>query len=394
MIEGIDKRIVIVGGGPTGLYSAFLLKKLNPNIIVTVFEEHKECGKPICCSGLIDVSGYNKLKLKNYLNLKDFLVNKAYGSYIIGPLESNIKILAKEVKAYVIDRHKFDRSIEQLARNIGVVILNNNRVVDVSDTHIKYLNLENNEEKEIRYDFLIASDGANSMIRNKFFKETITQEFIHTYQVNVEGTFEKELVSVYLGDFAKNFFAWIVPESNTTAKIGLGVSLGKNPKKMFYEFKKKHKINYEKETYECSGILPISKPLKDLVYKNILLVGDAACFVKPTTGGGVNFGLKSAEIAVKTINDRIKEFKNLKKYNTHLSKYKRELRIHYKLRKYFYSKDIFKQDKLLLKINQAQIPSLLEKYGNMDFPSVFINKMFLNKNITKLIPELVKFLIK
>lgn len=394
MIEGIDKRIVVVGGGPAGLYCAFLLKKLNPNVIVTVFEEHDECGKPVCCSGLIDVSGYDRLKLKNYLVLKEFLINKVYGAHIIGPLESNIDVLAKDVKAYVIDRVKFDKSIETLARNIGVEILNGNRVVSVNESFVKYIEKDTSQEKEMRFDFLIGADGPNSFIRDTFFKDFVKKDFIHTYQVEVEGSFDKNSVSVYLGDFAQNFFAWVVPESFLKAKIGIGVPLGKNPKKMFYKFKEKHKIKYTNVNSECSGILPILKPIKNLVYKNILLVGDAACFVKPTTGGGVNFGLMSSEIAAKTINERIKEYKDLTNYNKYLKPYRKELNLHYKLKNYFYSKDVFEQDKLLIKIKEAKFSEILEEHGNMDFPSLFLNKILINKNALKLFPEWVKFLIK
>jgi digeranylgeranylglycerophospholipid reductase len=394
MIEGIDRRIIVVGGGPTGLYCAYLLKKLNPNINITVIEEHKSIGSPVCCSGLIDVSGYNRLKLKNNLVLKDFLINKVYGSHIIGPIEAKMEVLSKDVKAYVIDRDKFDNSIKKLAENYGVEILTGRRVIEIKDNFITFLDLENNQNENLRFDFLVGADGPNSIVRKIFFPEIKNTQFIHTYQINVEGSFDPNSVSVYLGDFAKNFFAWIIPESSTVAKIGIGVSLGLNPKKMFFNFKEKHKIKYTKELYECSGILPISKPLNNLVYKNILLVGDAACFVKSTTGGGVNFGLMSSEIAAKAINDRIKEYKDLNNYNKLLKRYKKELNLHYKIRNYFFSKTILEQDNLLFKINDAKIPEFLEKHGNMDYPSLFINKLLFNRKALSLIPEFFKFLIK
>jgi len=394
MIEGIDRRIIVVGGGPTGLYSAYLLKKLNPNIIVTVIEEHKKCGLPICCSGLIDVSGYNRLKLKNSLVLKDFLINKINGCHVFGPLEAKFNISADEVKAYVIDRSKFDDSIRALAENFGVEILTGNRVVSIRDNFITYKNLDSLEEKELRYDFLIGADGPNSIVRKTFFPEIKNKDFIHTYQVTVEGDFDIKNVSVYLGDFAKGVFAWVVPESSSVAKIGLGVLLGKNPKEMFLKFKEKYKITYKKELSECSGILPILKPVKNLVHNNVLLVGDAACFVKATTGGGINFGLISSEMAAKAINARIKEYKNLSIYNDYLSEYRKELNLHYKIRKYIFSKNIFEQDKLLLKIKNTDVIEILEKHGNMDYPSLFLKKFLSNKNIWFLVPEFFKFIIK
>lgn len=394
MIEGIDKRIIVVGGGPTGLYSAYLLKKLNPNIVVSVFEEHKECGLPVCCSGLIDVSGYESLKLKNYLVLKDFLINKVYGANVHGPLESNLSILSKNVKAYVIDRNKFDNSIKKLAKSVGVDIWLGKKVISVDEKSVSYKDLDTEKVEELRYDFLIAADGPNSVVRETFFKNTNKKDFYHTYQVVVNGNFENTKVSLYLGDFANGLFAWVVPESKYVAKIGLGVKLGKNPKEYFLKFKDKFKITYEKEISECSGILPITTPLSNLVYKNILLVGDAGCFVKPTTGGGVNFGLRSAEIAANTINNRIKSQKPLSLYNKNLKKCLKELALHYKIRNFFFSKTIFEQDKFLLKIKNSGVIQYLEMHGNMDMPSKFLFKLMFNKDFFKLFPEIVKFFLK
>ena len=62
-------NITIVGGGPIGLYTGFLLSKQGFN--VNLFEEHKVIGKPIACSGLLtqDIKKYR-------VNLNDCIVNK------------------------------------------------------------------------------------------------------------------------------------------------------------------------------------------------------------------------------------------------------------------------------------------------------------------------------
>ena len=50
----------------------------------------------------------------------------------------------------------------------------------------------------------------------------------------------------------------------------------------------------------CAGASPIGKPLIPSYADSMLVVGDSAGHVKSTTGGGIYFGLKSAEIAAET----------------------------------------------------------------------------------------------
>ena len=44
-------EIVIVGAGPTGCYTAQLLKKYG--FKTRIIEEHREVGKPVSCAGLV-----------------------------------------------------------------------------------------------------------------------------------------------------------------------------------------------------------------------------------------------------------------------------------------------------------------------------------------------------
>ena len=53
-----------------------------------------------------------------------------------------------------------------------------------------------------------------------------------------------------------------------------------------------------------AGIIPLG-PLKQTVDNRIMLVGDAAAQVKPTSGGGIFTGLTCAQIASQTIQTAI-----------------------------------------------------------------------------------------
>jgi len=400
MIEGIDRRIVVVGGGPVGLYSAYLIKKKNPNILVTLFEEHSEIGKPVCCSGLLGIDGLKKTDLLKYIIINDCVDNKIKGANIYGPYKAYLNVLSKTEKAYVVDRSKFDKKIRDLALSVGVEIVYNSRVVDIKDNTVFVNNLDKNSSAEYKFDFLVGADGPNSIVRKTFFPEykDIEKEFIIGYQIYVEGEFTKNKVDLYFNDFSRGLFSWVVPESGSSAKIGIGVSLlpdskkTNNPKAQLYEFIKKNNIIYDKEIGFCSSLLPISKPLSNFVKDNVIIIGDAGCFVKVTTGGGVNFGLMSAKIAAKALTNRIKDFKKLESYNADIKKYVSELNLHYKIRKYLLSKNNSELDELIQKLSDLNIASILEKEGDIDYPSLFIRKLFFNKKFFALFREFIRFL--
>ena len=394
MIEGIDKRIVVAGGGPIGLYTAYLIKKLNPNILVIVLEEHEDVGVPVCCSGLISLSGFNKTKLKDYININDYVINKVRGADIFGPHLVSLKVESREYKAFVIDRERFDKKLRDLALSLDVDIQYNQKLISVDEDNIKVKDLKSGIISDLRFDFLIGADGPNSIVRDSILTTKPETEFIHTYQQMVEGEFGTEGVSVYLGDFAKGLFGWVIPESPYRAKIGIGTSIGtRNPKEQFDKFLEKSKIKFDNVLSTTSGIIPVSKPFSTYARHNRLIVGDAACFVKATTGGGINFGLLSAEAAAKAVNERIKEFKDLESNYKHLlSRYTNELKTHYKIRKYIDSKNNIELENLLIKLKKIGIEKFLEEKGDMDFPSYFMPRLLTNPSFITLAPEVIKFL--
>ena len=74
----MSKRVAIIGAGPAGNYTAYLLAKADYE--VTIFEEHQEPGLPIQCTGILTAD------LKEHLELSDeYIVNRMQAVEVFSP---------------------------------------------------------------------------------------------------------------------------------------------------------------------------------------------------------------------------------------------------------------------------------------------------------------------
>ena len=105
-------------------------------------------------------------------------------------------------------------------------------------------------------------------------------------------------IHIYLGHgVAPGFFGWMVPTSEDRALVGL---LGRhhghlNMEKLILKLQSEGKITAVTKEPARWGI-PL-RPLARTFGDRLLVVGDAAGQVKPTTGGGIYYALLASEIA-------------------------------------------------------------------------------------------------
>jgi flavin-dependent dehydrogenase len=132
------------------------------------------------------------------------------------------------------------------------------------------------------------------------------REYAHGAQAEVTCHNIDE-VEVYSGKrIAPGFFAWLAPSAPGKAKVGLLSSANQGP--YLADFLKylenQGKISHSPHDIRY-GSIPL-KPLARTYAKRILIVGDAAGQTKPTTGGGIYFGLICAGVAVQTLDESLK----------------------------------------------------------------------------------------
>jgi digeranylgeranylglycerophospholipid reductase len=276
--------ISIIGGGPSGAYLASLLGDK-----AEVFEEHKEIGKPIQCTGILTHSVKDLIPIK-----EDFVVNRIKRIKLISPGNESHEFNLKEPEL-IVNRSKFDRHLIESAQDKGAKISLGQRLKDISLNNNR-INLKF-DHKEIKTDNLVGADGPNSLVARKIGLLN-GRKYRVGHQYVVEGEFDPEVFTVYFNG-VKHYFGWIVPESESKARVGIVGDA--NISQLFQEFLNKVKID-KKYFVECqSGTIPVydygSKACKDKVY----LVGDAAGHVKATTLGGIVYGMRASKILARVL---------------------------------------------------------------------------------------------
>ena len=281
-------KIAIIGAGPAGNHAAYLLAKKGHS--VSVYEKNSVIGKPVQCTGILSDYFLNLMKPS-----KKFVQNIVTKTRIYAPNGNYIE--AKIKKNYVICRKKFDNYLADLAKKQGVKYYLGYCFKSYKKTGNRLQIKLTNKGKQIlsNVDILIGADGPNSQVakvaglfENRNFVIG-TQVEVHSKNDNVVEFYP------YIGSYA-----WVVPVTKNSIRIGVA-AYKKSPKlfKNFLEKKlgKKHKIIENQ-----SGIIPIFNPKVRAQKDNLYLIGDAATFNKATSGGGINQGLKSAEILAESIN--------------------------------------------------------------------------------------------
>jgi len=295
--------VVVVGAGPAGSFTAFTAAKLG--VDVTICEEHKEVGLPSHCPGHISIKGLNKLGLEVPENIVE---NKIAGAVFYSPSGDEFRVKFPSPVTYVINRSMFDKYLAQLAEEAGAKLLLGTRVekllADKSSVH--GVTLKNGQHLDSR--IVVDAEGCASILLKQTGLLTFDKSLVaNATNAHVDRTsdLEEDIVEVYMGQkYAPGLYAWIIPKRDGSAKVGLATRTG-NPKEHLKHFLNTHPVASRKLKFKdvknlSYHLIPLGGPIPKTYHNRLLVVGDAASHVKPTTGGGIIMGLTCARIAGET----------------------------------------------------------------------------------------------
>lgn len=285
-------NFAIVGAGPSGLYLAREVSKVLDNVVV--FEEDKELGLPPHCTGLVNLNSVSALGIEppiintfRYVRITDLDGNSITFDFITDSIA-------------MLDRPGLEN---YLAEGINASLLLNEKVLSINNG-----NLVTRHYNGIDYEAAVIAEGAIGTLSSKLI--SWKQEHVYGVQSDVRSFVSgalmprnlDEIVVIFDRRLSDHFFAWIVPRDSHEYRIGIADDVN-----VWVKFTELIKLTSARNGKPFGGKIVIGGSPDHVAIDNVAVIGDAAGFVKPMTGGGIVMGMVSAKILADSIKYALKE---------------------------------------------------------------------------------------
>jgi geranylgeranyl reductase family protein len=389
-----ETEILVVGAGPAGLIAAREAARRGAE--VTVLEEDAEVGLPCHCAGLLSLKGLRNIGVSIHGR---FVQNEVRGARLFSPSGLSFTVERDEPVACIVDRCLFDRFLARQATEAGARIRLNLKAHGVERVKTRIVMYAGRES--VRSKILIDAEGVSSRVVRAVGLKPLNHDCIlPALQFELKGAeVDPNYVEVHTGrKIAPSFFAWVIPLGEDSVRVGLACK-GANPKERLEKFvkirfKDKNDLRWVSTR---PGLVVTCGPIKRTFDDNLLVVGDAAGQVKPTTGGGVILGGVCASIAGEVAAEAAIKGTFTGSF---LERYERLWRE--KLGKEFGTTLLVRKlmdrlsdkaiDKLFKVIIEKGLQDLLSKEGDIDFQRGVLLKLLKRKEILGILPSLLSVL--
>jgi len=295
--------VVVVGAGPAGCRMARDLALRGFDVVV--LEEDRVVGMPCHCSGLVSPRAMELADVGT-----DIIQNTIRGAVIHAPACQPVTIGGDRVHAYAIDRIELDRRLARQAERAGACFLLHSRFRRFSlvghasgrltDGAVLVQIQREGVNTELRARLLVGADGALSrvaeQVRGSRAKGSVAGlGALAEYDRNRL----EDHVEVFLDPrSAPGWFGWTIPLGAGMARLGTGSADGIKPLESFSRLRESFPGSFgaARVHSRSGGRIALWEPTP-MVGDRVMLVGDAACQVKPMSGGGIYAALLAAGLA-------------------------------------------------------------------------------------------------
>lgn len=284
--------VVVVGAGPAGSRFARSAAERGWDVLVL---EGGEVGPPLACSGHVSLDVWDFVPDDAR---EELLQHEIFGArFHLGGAESRAYPFYKETPvSNAIDRVGLDRTLAGLAEDAGADVREHHTVTAVDERSDRVTLTASTPEGVDTFEgkVVAGADGPRSRVRSEVGLPEPSEVLHGVLGFDVDPDYD-DFVDVHLT--VPGFFAWRIPRGDAGVEYGLAVKPGDDAPARFDSLCADYDVTIDRR---CSGAIPIGPPDRT-VARRVFLLGDAAGQTKPFTGGGILYGMRSADVAVRTI---------------------------------------------------------------------------------------------
>ena len=288
--------VVVVGGGPSGATAALDLVQSGHSVALLDRE-----GRIKPCGGAIPPA-----LMRDFHITEEQLLAKVNTARMISPTGRSVDIPIENGFVGMVDRKDFDPFLRQRAAEAGAEYFTGTfvRIERPNGTPVVvYRDKATQEERELPAKLVIGADGAKSRVGLAEVKDADKVPLVFAYHEIIKAPPKTEYYDparcdvIYDGAISPDFYGWVFPHGES-ASVGMGTEISSVNLKDATAALRQASGLADCETLRKEGA-PI--PLRPLDRwdngKDVLLAGDAAGVVAPSSGEGIYYAMVGGRVA-------------------------------------------------------------------------------------------------
>ncbi|HTP14042.1 MAG TPA: NAD(P)/FAD-dependent oxidoreductase [Bacteroidota bacterium] len=293
--------VIVVGAGPAGSTAARYAAEGGASVLM--LEKDRDVGYPVRCGEAVSHDGLVQFIQPN----PKFIASTVTKFRLVSPSGKSV-VPRLDGVGYVLERRIFDYEVAKLAAQRGAEVITKAYVYDLlrddkgQATGVRVLIKD--RKAEIRGKIVVGADGVESRVGRWAGIDTAChiRDMESCAQMTISGIeVDDDVLDFYFGDkVSPGGYLWVFPKGKNTANVGIGISVesAKNKSAIRYlqEFVKRKFPTAAVLTHIAGGV-PCAKTCDTIAKNRVLLVGDAAHQVNPTSGGGIISGMIGGMLA-------------------------------------------------------------------------------------------------